>query len=78
MTCEGDACAVLQADWDRDRRAYSFRNLGERVIRLSITGETGAIALSLQPDEVLYVDIRSIECPVLASFVVTKHPGQAY
>src|ERR1700757_3996373 len=52
-TCEGDACAILQAEGDQHRRAYWFRNLGERVIRLSITGDTGAIALSLRPDEIL-------------------------
>lgn len=68
MTCEGSACAVLQTDWDQNRRAYSFRNAGERVIRLCITGDTGAIALILQPGEILYLDIRRIECPVFASF----------
>jgi hypothetical protein len=46
----------------------SFRNAGELAIRLCITGDPGAIALSVKPGEILYLNMCRIECPVFASF----------
>jgi hypothetical protein len=68
MTCQGDACSVVEVTWVEGAAGYSVKNISDRGVRVVLTGFNYARTVLLGPREEQVISVEEFEPPVLADF----------
>jgi hypothetical protein len=68
MRCEGDACEVVEVQWDNSMKVYLIRNKSPRKVCVQFRSWSATIALTLSGWDTAEVDVLAFDDPYTAFF----------